>query len=72
MEKVTPEQMAEFEKWKKENEGKQFDPETLKGVVEDDIKEAEEKSNNKESWSRNYNHKPLPTGSRSTAELDKE
>lgn len=72
MAKPTPEQLEEFEKWNAEQKGNPATPEALKGVVEDDIKEAEESSKKKETWSREYNHAPAPSEPKIVAEDEDE
>ena len=59
MPKPTPEQMAEFEEWSKLHPDSAPSDETMRGVIDDDMAEAEDHERKHAHWSREYNAKEI-------------
>jgi hypothetical protein len=70
MPKITPEQLEAFREFEKARAGKAISDEALRGVVEDDIKESDEKAAKRLGYSREYNHAPGAAEPRLVAEKD--
>jgi hypothetical protein len=59
----TPEQMAEFKRWEESQKGPAATPDVIKGVIEDDVREAEGLENKRAAGraNREYTAKFIPT-----------
>lgn len=71
MPKPTPEQMAEYEEWLKRHSDSASSAEAMRGVINDDMAEAEEHERKRSNWSREYNAKTIePTSKPKLAEKE--
>jgi hypothetical protein len=59
MPKPTPEQMAEYENWLERHPASDPSAEALRGVIDDDMAEAEEHERKRANWNREYNAKTI-------------
>ncbi len=60
----TNEQIQEFNEWKENNAGRPVSPKVIRGVIDDDMTEAEQAEKKRAGWDRNYNHPPESVGKR--------
>jgi len=71
MPKPTPEQMVEYEEWLKQHPASDPSSEALRGVIDDDMAEAEEHERKRANWNRDYNAKEIaPTSKPKLAEKE--
>ncbi len=70
MPKPTPKQLVEFADYAKNNHGKPFEADTLRGVVDDDASDAQASLEKRMGHNRQYNHPPEKIEKRKILEAD--